>query len=1055
MLTARVTRWMWFVVVVVLATLVAGRTALGKDLFVRAGATAGDGSQAKPFGDPFEALAVCEAGDSIQIAQGRYTGKLESGEWKVPFDNVSLVGGYNDDFSQRDPWKFHTMLVWDRNSKNSPEDERIVSNVMGTTIDGLVLDSSEQNEYDDTGRSPKSLDHASATVRLSLPGTVKNCVFVNTGREAVVCANGTTLENNLFMNTFASAVVINGLPPANELAKAPAIVKNNTFLWVWDDRAPGTGHDEGNAIYLNGNATITGNIFAFCDNGAIYSVKPLDRTSITDNVFFMNLFDNLKTFVDGQGVVVDDKTMDLMEEAGLKNSSGNVVQSPGMALDPAWMAATTKRTASQPGKATMDDWNKIRQDLGMDLVGTGEKAASGIAPKYPLEKVFALMTPKDAGMKAGARMIPLEAKFSGSVAAGPAKTYEKSEIGKWADNPDSVNGKPLEMTVAISSVTNITGIPAEYKIDDHEGIALHDATGEHRITGFYKKGTAVNRFVNDNAGRYDGNGKATELYTVKGVAVVVASYPKAGFYIESISALAAGGETHKKVQGRDWFVKAGTSGGDGTREKPFRDPYQALEKCQAGDTIHVTTGEYVGKLHGGTWKVDMPDITMLGGYSADFSARNPFKTPSLLYCPEDFKGSRGGYTLQGAEDHSNFVLDGFMFDKKFNNKYNDKGDLLVEESDHSPHLWLSRPGCVIRNCIFLNGDEGAVRMTASQTLENNLFLNHYKYVVTVEPGFTPEVPVVIRNNTFAFAWEERFGSGHGITADLLMLNTGVHAVVDSNIFDFADQHAIRLSTDPKFVELTNNVFAHNLWAEVYQTSDELVVDNKNFDQLSQLAWKKCENNQVVSPNLALDKKWFDVYLNRTAYVPGKVQMDDWNQLREILGEPPIATGGASAEGMAPAYDRTLALAVFPTNAKVTAGAQKTEALPVKFEGVAVAAEEHEYAPVVWDDVQSSGNWEKLDGKRIALKGVIERTDNQYGLDDIKEEKYSAWMVTGPQGSDSPGLPIRVYVPKGTKVERMFNQAKGYSSGAVEETHLIKGIARTPRQLVVEAAEKAD
>ena len=59
----------------------------------------------------------------------------------------------------------------------------------------------------------------------------------------------------------------------------------------------------------------------------------------------------------------------------------------------------------------------------------------------------------------------------------------------------------------------------------------------------------------------------------------------------------------------------------------------------------------------------------------------------------------------------------------------------------------------------------------------------------------------------------------------------------------------------------------------------------------------------MSANLPLDKKWFDVYLNRTAYVSGKVTMDDWNQMREILGEPPISTGGQSAEGMAPAYDR--------------------------------------------------------------------------------------------------------------------------------------------------------
>ncbi len=445
---------------------------------------------------------------------------------------------------------------------------------------------------------------------------------------------------------------------------------------------------------------------------------------------------------------------------------------------------------------------------------------------------------------------------------------------------------------------------------------------------------------------------------------------------------------------------------------------------------------------------------MLGGYNADFTARDPWKNPTLLYTPESFKGSRGGYTLQGDGDHSNFILDGFVFDKKLNNKYTPTGDLMPSESDKSPHIWLSRPGCIVRNCLFINGAEGAVRMTASQTIENCVFLNQYKYDVQVEPGFTPTVPFVFKNNTCAFAWEERFGSGHGITADLLMLNGGTTAIVDNNIFEFADQHAIRLSADAKDVELTNNVFAHNLWAEVYQTKDDLVVDNKNFNQLSQLGWKKCEGNQLLIPGLPIDQKWFDVYLNRTAYVEGKVTMDDWNQVRDILGQPMIATGGKSAEGMAPAYDRTLAMNFVPKNAKVTAGA-RPKTLEVKFEGVARVEEHHDYTDVVWDDVISGDKWDALDGKRVALKAVIERTDNQYNLDDIKKEQYSVWQVGGPQGTDSPGLPIRVYVPLGTRTQRVFEQAKGYSSGTVDETHILKGIARTGHQLVVESAEKAD
>ena len=61
-----------------------------------------------------------------------------------------------------------------------------------------------------------------------------------------------------------------------------------------------------------------------------------------------------------------------------------------------------------------------------------------------------------------------------------------------------------------------------------------------------------------------------------------------------------------KPNGRDWFVKAGTSGGDGSREKPFRDPFQALDKAEGGDAIHVSTGDYFGKLRSGKWKIADP-----------------------------------------------------------------------------------------------------------------------------------------------------------------------------------------------------------------------------------------------------------------------------------------------------------------------------------------------------------------------------------------------------------------------------------------------------------------
>jgi hypothetical protein len=88
--------------------------------------------------------------------------------------------------------------------------------------------------------------------------------------------------------------------------------------------------------------------------------------------------------------------------------------------------------------------------------------------------------------------------------------------------------------------------------------------------------------------------------------------------------------------------------------------------------------------------------------------------------------------------------------------------------------------------------------------------------------------------------------------------------------------------------------------------------------------------------------------------------------------------------------------------------------------------------------------------------VFQRFDNQYMLgNEAPEATHSVFMVTGPDGSDSHGLPLRAYVKKGGKAERVANQAKSYSTGQPEQWYFIKGVAKTNKQMVVEVVERAD
>jgi hypothetical protein len=1022
-----------------------------RDWFVKAGSD-GDGSMSKPFSDPWQALDQCQAGDVDHVAGGKYFGRLNNGMWEAPVDDLTLLGGYDDGFKARDPWKNVTQLLWDKTSKNRPKQERFTSTRKNTVLDGFTFDQRDQCPYEDEKQlGRKEYPSCDGPTRFSQPATVRNCVIVNPGFDGIVAGAGSTIENNLIVNSVNWAITLN----ATSDKQAVSTVKNNTLVFTMSFKEPGKGAYNGSAIGMKSSAIVANNIIAFSDSNGIYLTANPEKSTLEGNVFFMNLFSNVKFFVEGKDMPIDDKEMDSLEEVGFKKVAGNVVKNPELPIDPTWLDHVSKRTSATPGKLVMDDFNKARQLMGLPMIAKGGAPPSGVAPAMALDKALKLMEPKAAG-QAGARVKALTVSFQGGGAPVADKSYKRVEPGAWLSKPESVEGQALEMVVAVSSVANVSGVPSQFKASDHEGVFLHEPKGSYgRLVGFYKKGSSAQRAADAAAGNWQGSGSPPKLYLAKGTAYQLKGVPKAGFQLDSLEPYdAPATASGSRPQGRDWFVRAGSSGGDGTKDKPFKDPWQALEKVEAGDFVHVAEGEYYGKLKTGRWKLDTQNISLLGGYDAQFKERNPWKHPTRLFAPAEYKGRRDGYVVEGSEDHSGAVVDGFVFDRATDNQYKPNGDLDYDNSEKQEHLWLSRPGCVIRNNVFVNGAEGAVRTSNGITLDNNIFLNHHIRTVVVQRGFGTS-PVVVKNNTFAFAWEIRFGQGNGRNGHLLSIENGVNAIVDNNIFEFADNDAIRLMANPGDVELTNNTFNHNLWSNVMRPQDNTVVDDKTFAQLKDLKFKKLSGNQVVSAGLPVEKKFLDVYLNRTAYVPGKVTMDDWNQLRELLGQPVLATGGQGPSGFMPLYPWDKAVQLFPKNPKVTAGARAKD-LPVSFTGVARAETSYDYQDVTWADAaKSASTWDKLDGKRVAMKVVIRSTDNQWQLPDLSKDEYTPVSVTGPEGADSGGLPMRIYVKKGTKAERTVLKAKSYSSGTPEQWYFIKGVARGNRQLVAEAVERAD
>ena len=129
------------------------------------------------------------------------------------------------------------------------------------------------------------------------------------------------------------------------------------------------------------------------------------------------------------------------------------------------------------------------------------------------------------------------------------------------------------------------------------------------------------------------------------------------------------------ISGADLYVarKGGKNNNPGTKEKPLRNIWKAVDKAKAGDVIHVTGGTYSGKMSCGWIEVNKA-VTLKGGYSQDFAQRDPMKFQTLLRPTNDQNATKpifGTLTIQNknAKVQGNVVIDGIIFDHTLANSY--------------------------------------------------------------------------------------------------------------------------------------------------------------------------------------------------------------------------------------------------------------------------------------------------------------------------------------------------------------------------------------------------
>ena len=379
----------------------------------------------------------------------------------------------------------------------------------------------------------------------------------------------------------------------------------------------------------------------------------------------------------------------------------------------------------------------------------------------------------------------------------------------------------------------------------------------------------------------------------------------------------------------------GSNRNDGSQSAPLKDLQKAIDDAPEGAVICLAEGNYLGYLDQGWVKVNKY-VSIVGGYSSDFSQRDPIKFRTTMrpgVGQIKTSGNQGVMDIRVVGKRTGVMLiDGIIFDRGQINLYagpvyddpraaapqgSETGRIiLVEESP--PSVPMMQPAgmksafqlisgemegnLTIRNCVFLNGYHFAIQMAVKGghfDIYNNVFVANRMAACEVRGGLVqPNTSKIsFHENTVLFTWcrnklMEDMGYG-------FRYMTGIDADVYNNIIgctnfgglDRAYVDADKAKEAKRVTSAWNNLFFGNRNGDMVLPSGGggwTFVLAKNFEDVNQLT--KYENNREMNEAevKAISKKIDAPYLKGFIGITGTQTSSfnpnsSLNQFRNALG----------------------------------------------------------------------------------------------------------------------------------------------------------------------------
>lgn len=418
-------RWFVAICLIVISIIAAGSQLSAADYYVSktTGKNSNPGTKAQPFKNIDKAVKIAADGDTINVAQGVYSGTFDIGFIDCK-KAVKLIGSFAADFSSRDIKKYPTLFQ--PNNKSAAKSRkallRFSGNVDGVVVDGFVFDMGERNAYHsqkgkpdglETGMlllPPQKMSGQSATVTeacLSIPSsakgghiTIRNNVFINSakfGIQAGLRQGSLLITGNVFVSNRMAAIEVYGTcrstgGPKSLSMCAEVEISYNTILFSWSRTKELLDMGYGIRImtklkYDIHHNIIAGNVLAGVDHSRFNKNQWI---KLDNNIFFANKMADLEYSPESNTKL--NLRVEQFGDLEFASCTGNSTSIPKeLPFDKAYLEGFLNARYSEKADFNPDSpANQLRQMLGLNKQGKLNSTVTMYANRYSWKKALEL-----------------------------------------------------------------------------------------------------------------------------------------------------------------------------------------------------------------------------------------------------------------------------------------------------------------------------------------------------------------------------------------------------------------------------------------------------------------------------------------------------------------------------------------------------------------------------------------------------------------------------------------------------------------------------------------